>query len=325
MKSKNKKKINIIIVEDYDEMFDRLKQDLTEFSPYVDRIYRSIYHDDIFRIKNWSRCKLIIANNRSDDSGINFFKSFYYKYDYKIYGILHTRCAGKGTKFHRQVAFLNYTNPYFLGIIFKNYASLDKLLELIRNVAIGRTIYPIVDINYERKNIHSFTSSSKKILFIRQVHILKCEIINNLHLLITTITQFNNNNNEVMLRECVLNYQTYFFNIENMYKNLKLNWKNLLQIKYNNKSSVENILKREITYYTKIVEQFINSKKVSDNNLSTYIKLFVDANNNTEKIVKLLNKKNSNGSNKMFLKNYMSFTQSINRIVNQIDEYCYKE
>jgi len=317
------KKINIIIVEIDDAMFNRLKQDLEEYAiDYVNKIYRCTYHKDVYHIPQWNYCKLIIAHN-PENTGLDFFKSLYLNpesIEYGIKGIIYTRSHNNEIQFYRQARFLYEKSQHlFLGVIYKRYGSLEKILELIENIACGRQSYPLIDWTLGDEKIPIVETG--KLESWRQLHNLKYQMLDHLQPLIATLIELNEDKSTSSLHKNLKNYEQYFISIKSHYQQLNENVNKLLKdelkeycFKYPESIS-------ETSYYTKQLKNFISKSDINRNNFTDYVSLFTKRNSDINNIIKNLILRRDNGAIDRFLKTYNEFTQSLNMLSNLLDEY----
>lgn len=321
------KKINLIIIESDDAMFDRLNQDLKDYSPYVNKIYRSSYHNDVYKINFWHKCKLIIANN-PEDSGVDFFKSLYLNPISKkrrIYGIIYTRSHENDIHFYRITRFLHeWSDHLFLGVIYKRYGSLEKILEIIRNIANNLYFYSIIDWIQRQENPAILNPLRLELL--RKLHNLKHQIFIKLQPLISNLTEFNENKDVKKLRNNLKNNEIFFENIQSCYLKLHELIREFLQLEFKNTKLDSANAKSETSFYVKNLKKFINLEQANAlNNLGHYVTIF-DKNGmgfDIDYAVSQLTIKSNNGFLENFLKEYDGFIKSLNKLINLLDEHYF--
>lgn len=316
-------KINIIFIESDDALFDHLKQDIELFSPYVDKIYRYSYHEDVYQTNLGEECNLIIANN-PENSGLNFFNSLYRDVRarrHNVFGLIYTRGHDDENQLYRIARFLyDWSGHLFLGIVYKRYGSLEKILETIQNVAIGRTCYPIIDCNQYADSIA--ITNPEKLVQMRKIHNLKHEIIGHLQPLASTLKKFEESKKTSNLRYGLRKYESYFTGLNKHYQLLQDNIRELLQfIELRNQSLFSQQAKSETTYYVKHILRFVFSDDKNRDNLLPYVVAFGECDSGFSRVVSQLADMSNKGVIENFMRNYSLFLQSLNKVIDLLDEH----
>lgn len=322
-KSVKAPKVDIIIVENDDSMFDREKSDLKIFSPHIDKIYRCSYHQDVYNFDHLYDCRLIIANN-PDNIGLSFFKSFYLSTEiknHKIYGLLYSDLQENDIQFIRESIFLYERSNYlFVGFVYKRYGILEKILEVVQNIVLNQQFYPMIDCLHRDKSrvLFEFT----KLPLYREIYNLKHNIIIHFQPFIFTLQQFHEDKNVQNLEENLINYSDYFNNFQFHCKSIKKYVRELLKYEFRNTKLGDIKIKTETSYYVKQLLKFIDIIMGKKDYLELN-NLFLNKSFNKQEVSLNFMDKSNNGSVELFLKDYNIFISSLNKIVNFLDEFYF--
>jgi len=316
-------KINIIIIESDNDLFDRLDKDLKQFSKYINKIYRCIYPNDVYDILKKRQCNLIISHN-PEDVGIRFFKAFYSRPEIRekqIYGLLYLKGHENFSKFFRIARDLyEWSNHFFISVILKRYGSFEKILEVIRNIACKKNmVYPIFD--WIGKDDQILFIEPEKLDTLRKLYNLRYTIATNLQPLITTLTDFNNTKNIGALKRNLHRYKKDLAETSENYLKLRDKINDSLQLEFTDGDSKLKSMKSDITYHKSQLNQFFEINETRENSLHNYLKFLHD--NDDDEIVKDLVDRSNDDSIDLFLKNYFSFSQSLQGLIVSLDEFYF--
>lgn len=306
-------KINIIMVEKDNHFFNQIKNDIKKLSPYIGRIFRCSVHDDVYEINNWEQCKLIIAHN-PENSGLDFFKEFYLKksrQELGIYGLLYTHGheREKEIRFIREIHYLHEkSTQLFIGAVYKRFGSLEKLLEVIRNIACHRQDYPII----EKLDSEVLEMESNKLEIMRNIHNLTYSILEEFQPFVGILTEFNEDKNIPKLRKNLKKQHNHLF-LSNKY-NLRIieNIRELIPPDSHKKITGE---KFELGEH---IQELTNLVKKSQNGLYKCLKVY--SQKDTNFITRHIIAQSSNGTLKSFLLNYKDFSNIMQKFINELDK-----
>ncbi|MBN2008289.1 hypothetical protein JW960_02960 [candidate division KSB1 bacterium] len=302
-----KRLIDILIIESNDEMFNRLQTDLQYFSPYIHRIFRFLHHDDIDPALR-SSCKLIISNNPGD-AGIRYFDNFYRDYEYnrnKVFGVIYTSGHDNEDDFYRKCAFLyERSNHLFLGSIYKQYGSLEKLLEIIRNITISCVSYPIID---RRQNDRSTVEiEGSRLFLIRNMCNICHRLTTSVHPFVTALSDFNTNKSITQLRRSIAKNKRQEIQTTVTFSSIATVINELITLQngyhFNN----------EIMYYMEEVRHFIDKSSLNTNSIEEYINILND--NDIETAISRIVQKFNDGFLDEFLTHYATFSRNLQNLV----------
>lgn len=318
----SQKQINLIIVERDDSMFDLLKQDIKQYSPYVSRVYRCSYHEDVYSVKSWYNCKLIIANN-PENAGFNFFKSLYRKqdkiYQNKVHGLIYTSGQEDELRFYRAaISLYEWSRHLFLGVVYKRFGGLEKILEIIRNICCEFPLYPVID--WLQKESDAFILDSIQLQTLRKTHNLKYEILTKLQPLISLLRRYTETDNPQLIRDIIVNFNNLF---ENSYTHTQQLMEKFLQIKFKDKSLDSSLDARmETSFYVKQIKKFFAPEMKSENNLYGFLQLFSDDKKLVRGTIDDIKPSIRDSHIEVFLREYSKFIYSLNKLINLVDEEC---
>lgn len=306
--------LNLIIIENNDSLFELLKQDLRTFTDKIDKIYRCSVHDDVFQLPNWRKCNFIIAsNNPPDNRGIAFFKSFYLNDEAKsnkIYGVIYTRGHPDEIQFYRTCRFLcDWTKNLFLGVIYRQPGGLEKLLELIQNIAVGQQIYPILDWLQWREP--PTITEAVKLGQLRRLHNLKDSLLRQLEPIVITLSEFTEEKNRTKLKFNLKNFDHFFQNPREHYTEIQQKVREFLGFEFRFEKPFNS--KSEISYYQEQIEKFIFED--TEGSLGWCLQRLADEGCNPDRLVQQIVTADNAGTLANFLRKYYVFLQSVNKLV----------
>ena len=316
-------KLNLIIIERDNDLFDRLNQYIKQFSRYVDKIYRCLYPSDVYDVPDWEKCHLIISHNL-EDVGVIFFKNLYLRPEVRkkcIYGLLYLKGQDNSVNFYRITRYLHeWSNHLFIGVIYKRYGSLEKILEIIRNIACrNNRIYPIFD--WIENEDRVLFIDPPKLEIMRRLYNLRHKILINLQPLITTLIEFNKTKNIANLKRMLRKHHDFFIEMDINYQNLEEEIQEFLQLEYTDGHIKLKSMKSDVTYYKSELQNFFEIDKEPNNTLIDYVK--VVQNENLDYAISSLIDRSNNELLEDFIKRYLNFAQALQGLIISLDEYYF--
>lgn len=308
--------IDIIFVEKDSAIFERQKIDLKQYSPFVNKIFRCASHSEVFEITNWMQCQLIIAHN-PDNAGFEFFHNLYLDdavRDSKIHGLIYTRGYQEMTHFHRQMRYLyEQSDHLFLGVVYKRYGSLEKLMEVVQNIALNINSYPMID--WVHQDVTISTIEPEKLENYKIFHNIRNSIYTCIHPFITVLNQYLAYKEVKIIHDFFHHNPEYKSNLKENFEQVKDNLKLLLSYELQDNKTYEPDFKNfEMHLISFINEVLIKECPSSESNKlrkKSELNRIVGCITNTNNITVLEN----------LLQSYQIFIRSMNKVFELYDKF----
>ena len=315
------RRLNIIIVEDEDVAFNHLKQDLEDYCDFVKRIYRLTYHNDVYDLRGWRKTDLLIVDN-PENAGLDFLKDLYLSekpYVNRIHSLIHTRAPliEEEPRLYRESRFLHErSQKLFTGIIYKRFNSVEKIIEIIKNIVYDKEIYPIIDWMQDEE-INTSIEPEKLILF-REFHNLKHDIISELRPLVSIMNELSLNHNKTCLKRILRKYKFFLRDIHDHKTILLNNIKKFVSFNYEHQIFQEALKDSyELAHHRNYLSGWLSEEHISNMVMKSFseVDIYLENKHTIDRIMRMSGNYNFN----LILSEYRNLIESLNKVTSVLD------